>query len=460
MSLAEEEDIPKKCRVLIVGAGTTGAAAAYHLSLQGVHDVVVLESGNVGMGGGEVKAPAYCKPVNGDETDGVYNFAKKSGSSVLPSPASTVKMVLNGFPCPATEFITHHGEAGARRYLRLCERGIAYQKEIAEKVLPSFATQFWCKGSLYVAEEESVEELVEEYELLTQLGCEGVQLWDREQVQEIGGGPVTGFVKGIFYPQDAVIDSAEYARGMLRHAIQSGCVKLYEHSHSVVSCTTRGDTAITTLSNGDIIESDYVVLATGGLFTDPSLSGVLSPCYSYLVSIKVPVVEQGSLTDSEEEHTPRNSNQSTPLPAPNSPNFFNWGFSHDWCITNGYMRMSGEDHYSALKAPRCQNRCASLAKWTVTKFPYLKDEQGQYTYHGQYGVYSETPDMVPLVGLPNPNSRVCYLVGCNAMGQASLGYAASLVPGILGYKPLDEEQEDLLSLLTITRFALLPVVRG
>jgi hypothetical protein len=46
--------------------------------------------------------------------------------------------------------------------------------------------------------------------------------------------------------------------------------------------------------------------------------------------------------------------------------------------------------------------------------------------------------------------------GCNAWGQASLSYAASLVPGLLGYAELTPEQRDSLKVLTVRRFALLP----
>lgn len=58
-------------------------------------------------------------------------------------------------------------------------------------------------------------------------------------------------------------------------------------------------------------------------------------------------------------------------------------------MTNGYLRLSGADHYSSLKPPRMEERCRELADWAYTKYPYL---QSEIPYVQQYGVYSETPD--------------------------------------------------------------------
>lgn len=142
-----------------------------------------------------------------------------------------------------------------------------------------------------------------------------------------------------------------------------------------------------------------MVVCTGGLFRDSALTGILNPCFSYLVSLKEPE------TTKHEKYR---------LPYPNSLNFFTWGFTHDWCLTKGHLRCSGEDHFSALKPPRAEERCASLAKWTVTKLPYLKESE--FNCDKKYGVYSETPDKAPIIGLASPESKICYVLGCNAWG--------------------------------------------
>ena len=46
-------------------------------------------------------------------------------------------------------------------------------------------------------------------------------------------------------------------------------------------------------------------------------------------------------------------------------------FSHDWCVEDDFVRISGEDHFSGLKSPKATERCGNLAKWGWHKYPYL-----------------------------------------------------------------------------------------
>jgi len=208
------------------------------------------------------------------------------------------------------------------------------------------------------------------------------------------------------------------------------------------------------------ITCDNVVVATGGLFAEPNLFGILSPRWSYLVGV--------------DTRLPGNSDSAKLVQNAdgNSPNYFTWGYTHDWCTVNGHVRISGEDHFSAMKPPRMKERCESLAKWVGEKYPELKpntlpgtnvpgtNEVVPPKYMQQYGVYSETPDHLPILGSIK-GSRICYIVGCNAWGQASLSYCASLVPKILnGINLLSGEEQTYLKLLSIRRFQLLPIVQA
>lgn len=220
---------------------------------------------------------------------------------------------------------------------------------------------------------------------------------------------------------------------------------------SIVAQQPHSDLVHTTCSvpQGSLVRSKHVVVATGGLFAEPGIASILSPRWSYLVGIQAPPV------DDIVEH-----NSLSRLRWPNSPNFFTWGYTHDWCMVNGHVRISGEDHFSALKPPRMVERCRSLAQWAAVKYPHLKAVVDSEQYLQQYGVYSETPDHCPIIGTATADSQVCYVVGCNAWGQASLTYAASMVPELLGYCPLSQRQSDLLKLVSIRRFSLLPIVRA
>lgn len=134
---------------------------------------------------------------------------------------------------------------------------------------------------------------------------------------------------------------------------------------------------------------------------------------------------------------------------PDSPNFFTLGFSHDWCVESGFVRISGEDHFSGLKRPRSEERCRSLAEWGHRKYPYL---DASAKYPRRHGVYSETSDYLPLVGMPSGLKSVCYMVGCNAWGQASLSAVASTAPALLGYREFRPEEVDGARMCSIGRF--------
>ena len=55
-----------------------------------------------------------------DQNVDVFEFANRSGSAVLPRPVGSIKMIIGLYPCSSIEFIRHHGNDGARRYLEVC----------------------------------------------------------------------------------------------------------------------------------------------------------------------------------------------------------------------------------------------------------------------------------------------------------------------------------------------------
>eukprot|EP00041_Stephanoeca_diplocostata_P011370 m.187712 g.187712 ORF g.187712 m.187712 type:complete len:459 (+) comp18507_c0_seq2:123-1499(+) len=445
--------LPARCDVVVVGAGVSGASAVFHLSRcpGGPRDVCLLDSGIVGRGSthGKPLVP-HAQVEKSDRSDlgtphkdNVFTFAKSSGTAVFDNPSqSVVKMIVNVFPCSAQEFIAHHGRDGARSYLRLAYLGLCREQTLATQVLQNPSSQMTQLGSLYVCLEEDVVAFADEFHLLQSLGAQGIELWEKSKVQATAG---PSFALGIFFPHDAIIDSSAYAQGLVYAAVETGRVRLFDECSPVTSVDTVGNTVQTTLRDSTVITSEHAVVATGGLLMDRHLGGILKPCWSYLVSIPEPQKQPMNQRDFR-------------LQSPNSVNFFTWKFTHDWCLTNGHLRCSGEDHFSALKPPRALQRCAALTAWTIEQLPYLQPSAS--TYASRYGIYSETPDHCPLVGTAHPNSRVCYLVGCNAWGQASMSFSASLVPALLGYAHMTSEEAELFKVLNIRRFALLEAVLG
>jgi glycine/D-amino acid oxidase-like deaminating enzyme len=444
----------KVFEVVVIGAGVAGAAAAYHLSLVpnlAPDSVCVLEVGAVGKGASSGKPLMPHAQITQDDLNdvnkGIFSYARSSGTAVFENPTNAIKMIVNVFPCSAETYISHFGEEGARSYLRLAHKGLELEKTLAKKVLADPATQLTCEGSLYVCLEEDVEEFEREFHTLRRLGAKDVQLWDKARTHATAGN---GFGLGIYFPNDAAIDSSNYCVGLLRSAAATGKVRVQSDCSQVVGVDTvdsslgsDGRIAVVKLQDGSEIRAKWAVIATGGLFMDPNLTGVLMPMWSYLVSIPEPPVSEANSTLFR-------------LKSPNSVNFFSWHFTHDWCLTKGHLRMSGEDHFSSLKPPRSKERCQRMADWTCDKLPYLKPNQ--HNYEERYGVYSETPDYSPLVGTPSPQSRVCYLLGCNAWGQAVLSFASSLVPSLLGYTEMSANDKEDFRVMNIRRFAFLNAV--
>jgi hypothetical protein len=93
---------------------------------------------------------------------------------------------------------------------------------------------------------------------------------------------------------------------------------------------------------------------------DENLAGILSPCYSYLVSIK-----------KEKEIQKKMSKNEKGMYSDNSPNYFTLGFSHDWCVSDSFVRISGEDHFSAFKDSLENTRCLNLSEFVFEKYPFI-----------------------------------------------------------------------------------------
>jgi glycine/D-amino acid oxidase-like deaminating enzyme len=193
--------------------GVAGCSAAMHLARAGVRNVVLLEAGSPGdgvAGGSKVPEHAFLTPHDTDEGD-QFSYAFKSGSAVLNDPVGTIKMIVNLYPSKTEDFCRHHGEEGARRYLALAREGICIQKALAEEALQNPAEDVRSLGSLYVAEEGDVDTLRREFEALQRLGCEGVEWLEGDALRARAGGQA-GFLAGVYFPHDGIINSANVSR--------------------------------------------------------------------------------------------------------------------------------------------------------------------------------------------------------------------------------------------------------
>jgi hypothetical protein len=198
--------------VVIIGAGITGAQAAYNLvSLpQPPASVLLLDSGELGAGSHDrlkthsqvpLNSAEPYKPANqglGDES--VYHPGN-SGGVLFSAPhfsngPTKLKFMVQLYPTTTPTFIEHHGRDGTSRYLRAAALGIELQKSLAKKLFGSDIDSVMDeRGSVLVAEAENAAELEQEYELLRSLGVSDVELWDESKLS-VEHGSLSGFKRG------------------------------------------------------------------------------------------------------------------------------------------------------------------------------------------------------------------------------------------------------------------------
>jgi hypothetical protein len=328
-------------------------------------------------------------------------------------------------------------------------------------------------------------------------------LYNHDQSRSIGLSQTNSFHGAIYFPNDAIIDSSAYSKLLLHHAIHhednqhknkntpsqirhrmNTIVTHIERLDQIYAWDDTSNVAITGSEHSTNIDSNmqysavvtcydtithrayhiycrHVIVAIGGLSVPrgccvEDLYGIIRPCYSYLTHVPMKHSMKCQLVNHTNNDYTDNTNRLN-----RSPNFFTWNFTHDWCYTDPHhIRVSGEDHYTARKDAQQTMRCQNLIRWTYQQYDtnslldddvLTKDDSVPH----QSGVYTETPDCAPVIGsiASDTNTTICYIVGCNAWGQTILSYAATLIPPILGFRPMTETEYDAMKVLSIQRFS-------
>lgn len=104
----------------------------------------------------------------------------------------------------------------------MTRQGLSLQKRKAREVLPDPHRQLQEHGSIMVAPATDALALRREFDLLTEMGCNVEWLAEDEVVAATGKR--SGFVCGLRFPNDAIIDSSAYALSLLNAATRIGDV--------------------------------------------------------------------------------------------------------------------------------------------------------------------------------------------------------------------------------------------
>jgi FAD dependent oxidoreductase len=532
------------CDVVIVGAGVAGASSLYHI-LQHVDAskrITIIDAGSApGLGFDMPSTPRYSGSAVIIDHSENKNDCKSAGAGTSQDNRSNkiIKMMVQIFACSMESFIQHHGIEGAQTYLECTKQGLSMQKALAKRLESLILDEDKCsqnalikeRGSMYFAYQNDAVELRKEYDRFVSLSkdssvLEDVEWFERKigdaqipcDVSSHSKGPTTNvfygdtgqrqivtnecpFCCGIYFPNDAIIDSSLYAKLLVKYAKEQiqheekDRVRVMMNSkvtqlrrtytkQSVTNIGTIDGVGAVCIEGYDVrtkqsfeIRCRHVVVATGGLSVPEGccvsdLAGIISSCYSYLAYVPMSKPMVWNMIDDIYQGNEDGASYNTGGRNSGSPNFFTWKFTHDWCFSDDHhIRVSGEDHFSALKESRYKERCSNLINWTYQQYSddgsngnkivvAERTDEGERestvysekTVPQQYGVYTETPDYAPLVGFIPSDDSVCYIVGCNAWGQTILSYSASLVPAILGYRPFTPFEDKAMKLLSIQRF--------
>lgn len=436
---------------IIVGGGVAGASTAYQLyNLKNFNKKVLLvEAGVIGEGSWDEVKTDKSKCHLSNEPEGYRPWL--SGTNVFDMP-NRIKMIITVVPISAQEWVKHHGKKGIELFNKLSILGREEQFRLAEVYLntrkddisnpnvnemPDDLTHSRL-GSLMICKQDEVDEMYEDYRLLKEAGYE-VDWWDNDKVIQMHGKDID-YHSGMFFPKDGAIFSSLYAKKLVEQAKKKGLeVRDKTTVKDVVEDKKDGKNVVKViLENNEVLYAERVIMCTGGLYMDKYLGGILKPVYSYLTGLKAPV-----------DYTNLKGNSISTMK--NTPNFLTHKFLCDYNMAQGWLRISGEDHYSSSLHSRTNHRGKEMEEWVKKRYPFLRNSK-EIKYIN--GVCSESPDYLPLVGNAFDGSNIYYNLCCGGWGQAVLSATSYLMPGVLGERELNKDEKELVNFVNIRRYRL------
>lgn len=215
----------RRCDVLVVGAGITGALAAEHLTALG-HDVCIVDRETPGLG----------------------------------STAASTAMLLWEIDKP---LLTLSAIYGFDRAAAIYRQSLAAVTGLAELVLSTqIACAFRPRQSLYLAAgQNGARHLLAEHELRERAGLPGVFLDYRTLRAEYGFDREAALLS----PGAADTDPLCLAHGLVAHAVAHGAAVFADDVTGYESSRRR---AMAMTASGHTIEADWIVLATGYAMPD------------------------------------------------------------------------------------------------------------------------------------------------------------------------------------------------
>lgn len=382
--------LPQSADVVIVGAGLTGAAAAYSLRSSGLRVVVLDQGAPASEASGRNGGNFELFPEN---SVGIYR-------GLAPGRLAYMKLCHPGVPQQVLEAISER-QASLVLGLALRNRSLMKQTILDEGIMCDYSPRGW----LHIAADESEEQaLCDEVSLAAQQG-QRIQIWSRKKIRDEFG--IEARFLGRFSPGDGTYHPLKFVCGELHAAIGQG-VSLYTN-------TKVGQIALG--PSGPIVETDRgMIAATSVIVATNAFTSQLLPD---LAAIK-PYQSQIQITERVSDRA-----RGRIVTSDDGPVYFNQPREG---ATGGLAPLlMGGGHDRAMANPHSRRRSADIHKQLLeirdSFYPELK---GQPPSAEWIGPIAFTPDGLPCIGFYEPG--IIVAAGYNGYGGSyatAAGHAAA-----------------------------------
>ena len=393
------KQLPSESDIVIIGAGLTGASAAYHLReavAQG-RRVMVLERG----------FPA-CE-ASGRNAGNFELLPENSVGTYEGFARERLRFLRRCYPDIPREVLRVEAERQASLVLSFAVRNRERLRQIIEQ--EKIACDFSPKGWLYLAHTEREEQAICDEVAMAGRQDQQVEIWSRLKVRQ-EFGLENGFI-GRFVPGDGTYHPAKFVYGTLQIAVAAG-VELYTGVDVRKVASAGNSSAVVETSEGTVI-AKAVIVATNAFTRDlfPELASITPAQSQISVTEFAPDRCRGRVVTSEE-----------------GPVYFNQPRTAARDGVAPLLLGGGKDR--PMKNPSSRRRSPSvhlqLLKLRNRYFPELQQRPFSTEWVGPIAL---TPDQIPVMGFLKPGIIIAAGFNgyggsyCVAAGQAAADMALS-----------------------------------
>ncbi|HZO18560.1 MAG TPA: FAD-binding oxidoreductase, partial [Gemmatimonadaceae bacterium] len=373
---------PESADIVVIGAGLSGASAAYHLAVESPSGarIVVLEQGEpAGEASGRNGGNFELFPEN---SVGLYEGLARE----------RIAFLRRRYPGLPSAIVQAESERQASVVLGLALRNRELLKGIIlrEHIDCDFAPKGW----LHLAcNEEQEQGMCEEVTLAAQHG-QRIELWSRRKIREEFG--IEAAYLGRFSPGDGTYHPFKYVCGLLQCALRRG-VELYTHVR-VVDVASRSPDEHQILTERGTIIAGRVIVATNAFTSQlfPEL-GEIRPRQSQIqVTEYAPDRTRGRVVTCED-----------------GPVFFNQ--PRDGARDGMAPVLMGGGADRPVRSPSSRRRSPRVhAKLLALRSRFFPELEGRPPSAEWIGAMAFTPDQLPAIGFLRPG--VIVAAGYNGYG--------------------------------------------